>query len=199
MFGGSGSLYSDPGCFVLRTILYIWSTDRRDLYGSRRIFFAMSDNPVYLTEEGLQKLKDELRFLKTTERRRIIREIADARAHGDLSENAEYHAAKDAQGLLEAKIAGLESTAQRARLLDESLIDPSKAFVMSWVTVRNHSVGKEITYKLVSAQEADFTKKKISVDSPIGKALLGKSVGDVVEVKVPAGILKLEVLDLARD
>jgi len=159
----------------------------------------MSDNPVYLTEEGLQKLKDELRFLKTTERRRIIREIADARAHGDLSENAEYHAAKDAQGLLEAKIAGLESTAQRARLLDESLIDPSKAFVMSWVTVRNHSVGKEITYKLVSAQEADFTKKKISVDSPIGKALLGKSVGDVVEVKVPAGILKLEVLDLARD
>jgi len=158
----------------------------------------MSDTPVYLTEEGLQKLKDELRFLKTTERRRIIQEIADARSHGDLSENAEYHAAKDAQGLLEAKIAGLELTAQRARLIDESKIDGSKAYVMSFVKVKNHNVGKEITYKLVSAQEADFTKKKISVDSPIGKALLGKSVGDVVEVKVPAGVLKLEVLELAR-
>ena len=159
----------------------------------------MSDSPVYLTEEGLQKLRDELRFLKTSERRRIIQEIADARSHGDLSENAEYHAAKDAQGLLEAKIAGLELTSQRARLIDESLIDSSKAYIMSSVKVKNHNVGTEITYKLVSTQEADFTKKKISVDSPIGKALLGKSVGDVVEVEVPAGILKLEVLELARD
>ncbi len=159
----------------------------------------MSDTPVYLTEEGLQKLKDELKFLKTTERRRIIQEIADARAHGDLSENAEYHAAKDAQGLLEAKIAGLEMTAQRARLIDERQIDSSKAYIMSSVKVKNHNVGKEITYKLVSAQEADFKTKKISVDSPIGKALLGKSVGDIVEVKVPAGILKLELLELGRD
>jgi len=159
----------------------------------------MSDSPVYLTEEGLQKLKDELRFLKTTERRRIIREIADARSHGDLSENAEYHAAKDAQGLLEAKIAGLELTSQRARLIDESLIDPTKAYIMSRVTVKNHNVGKDITYTLVSAQEADFTLRKISVESPIGKALLGKSVGDIVEVEVPAGTLKLELLELGRD
>jgi transcription elongation factor GreA len=166
--------------------------------GRDEFFFTMSDKIVYLTEDGLKKLKDELSFLKTTERRRIIQAIADARAHGDLSENAEYDAAKDAQGLLEAKIAGLEITAQRARLLDESLIDASKAFIMSRVKVKNHNIGKELTYTLVSAQEADFTQKKISVDSPIGKALLGKSVGDVVEVSVPAGKLKLEVLDLER-
>lgn len=158
----------------------------------------MNDNTVYLTEEGLNKLKEELNFLRTTERQRIIQLIADARSHGDLSENAEYDAAKEAQGMLEAKIADLEETARRARLIDESVIDTSKAYILSRVTVRNHNVGKEVTYTLVSAQEADFTLKKISVESPIGKALLGKSVGDIVKVKVPAGTLKLEILDLER-
>ena len=166
--------------------------------GRDEFFFAMIDNPVYLTEEGLQKLKDELKFLRTTERRRIIQEIADARAHGDLSENAEYHAAKDAQGLLEAKIAALQGTAFRARVVDESVIDASKAYVLSKVTVKNHNTGKEIIYTLVAAHEADFTQKKISVDSPIGKALLGMAVGEVVKVDVPAGTLKLEVLALDR-
>ena len=158
----------------------------------------MSDNPVYVTEEGLKKLKDELKFLRTTERRRISEAIADARAQGDLSENAEYDAAKDAQGLLEAKIAELQGTAFRARVVDESVIDTSKAYILSKVTVINHNTGKEITYTLVSAHEADFTQKKISVGSPIGKALLGKTIGDVVKVDVPAGALKLEVLALDR-
>jgi transcription elongation factor GreA len=158
----------------------------------------MSDNKTYMTEEGLRKLKDELKFLKTTERKRIIKAIAEARSHGDLSENAEYDAAKEAQGMLEAKIAGLEAAVSQARIVDESVIDDSKAYILSQVTVKNHNVGKEITYTLVSAQEADFTQKKISIESPIGKALLGKSVGDVVEVKVPAGTMKLEVLGLSR-
>lgn len=158
----------------------------------------MSDNKTYMTEEGLRKLKDELKFLKTTERKRIIKAIAEARSHGDLSENAEYDAAKDAQGMLEAKIAGLEAAVSQARIVDESVIDDSKAYILSQVTVKNHNVGKEVTYTLVSAQEADFTQKKISIESPIGKALLGKSVGDVVEVKVPAGTMKLEVLGLSR-
>jgi transcription elongation factor GreA len=158
----------------------------------------MSENTVYLTEEGLEKLREELKFLKTTERQRIIAAIAEARSHGDLSENAEYDAAKEAQAMLESKIGELELTVRRARIVDESVIDSSKAYILSQVTVKNHNVGKDITYTLVSAQEADFTQKKISVDSPIGKALLGKSVGDVVEVTVPAGKLKLELLEITR-
>lgn len=158
----------------------------------------MSENNVYLTEEGLKKLKEELTFLKTTERQRIISAIAEARSHGDLSENAEYDAAKEAQAMLESKIGELELTMRRARIVDESVIDSSKAYILSRVRVKNHNVGKDITYTLVSSQEADFTQKKISVDSPIGKALLGKSVGDIVEVKVPAGKLKLELLEITR-
>lgn len=158
----------------------------------------MSENKMYMTEEGLQKLKDELNFLKTTERQRVINAIAEARSHGDLSENAEYDAAKEAQAMLESKISGLEEAVRQARTVDESVIDGSKAYILSQVTVKNHNVGKEITYTLVSAQEADFTKKKISIESPIGKALLGKSVGDVVMVNVPAGKLKLEIVDLSR-
>jgi transcription elongation factor GreA len=158
----------------------------------------MSDTKTYMTEEGLKKLKDELSFLKTSERQRVINAIAEARSHGDLSENAEYDAAKEAQAMLESKIASLEAAILQARIVDESVIDASKAYILSQVKVRNHNVNKEITYTLVSAQEADFTQKKISIESPIGKALLGKSVGDVVEVKVPAGNLKLEVLELSR-
>ena len=159
----------------------------------------MSDaKPTYLTAEGLQKLKDELHFLKTKERARIAQAIADARAQGDLSENAEYDAAKDEQGLLEAKIAKMETTVSNARILDESQIDTSKAYILSTVRVKNTANGMEQTYKLVSAQEADFATGKISVKSPIGEGLLGKSVGDKVNITVPVGKVTLEVLEISR-
>ncbi len=153
---------------------------------------------VYLTEEGLEKLKQELHYLRTTERARITQAIAEARAHGDLSENAEYDAAKEAQAHLEARIARLEETIRNARLVDESKIDTSRAFILSRVRVKNLKTGKEATYMLVAPQEANFAQQKISVESPIGKALLGKSVGDVVEVQVPAGTLTLEILEIQR-
>ncbi len=153
---------------------------------------------IYLTEEGLDKLKKELRHLETKERRRIINAIAEARSHGDLSENAEYHAAKEAQGHLEDRIAKLKGIFQDARLVDESKIDTSKAFILSTVKVLNQKVKKEFAYTLVSPQEADFGKGKISIKSPIGAALLGKSVGDVVEVEAPAGTISLKVLTIER-
>lgn len=159
----------------------------------------MSHDPVYLTEEGLKKIRDELEFLKTKGRSRIANDIAEARSHGDLSENAEYDAAKDAQGMLEKKIADLEKTVYRARLVDESVIDSSKAYILSSVTVKDLKSKKELTYTLVSPQEADFTVNKISVQSPIGKALLGRSVGDVIDVDVPAGKLQFEILDIGRE
>ena len=159
----------------------------------------MSDaKPTYLTAEGLQKLKDELHFLRTKERARIAQAIADARAQGDLSENAEYDAAKDEQGLLEAKISKLETTVSSARIVDESQIDTSKAYILSKVRVKNTANGMEQTYTLVSAQEADFATGKISVKSPIGEGLLGKSVGDQVNIKVPAGKVTLEILEISR-
>ncbi len=158
----------------------------------------MSGGPTYLTKEGLAKLKEELKFMQTTERRRISQEIAEARAQGDLSENAEYDAAKDAQGLLEARIAKMDETIRSSRIVDESLIDTSKVFVLSIVKVKNLTVNKEFLYTLVAAEEADFSVGKISVQSPIGKALLGHKVGDVVEVAVPAGSLKLEILSIDR-
>ncbi len=153
---------------------------------------------VYLTAEGLQKLKDELQHARTVERQQIANDIAEARAQGDLSENAEYDAAKEAQGHLEARIAKLEETIANARLVDESEVDASRVRILSTVRVKNHKVGKEQTYTLVSAEEADFGQGKISITSPIGKALLGKETGDVVEVKVPAGKVKLEILDVSR-
>jgi transcription elongation factor GreA len=154
--------------------------------------------PTYLTEEGLRKLKEELKFLKTKERARIAQAIAEARAQGDLSENAEYDAAKDEQGLLEAKISKLENTVSQARIVDESQIDPSKAYILSTVVVRNSANGMEQTYTLVSPQEADFATGKISIKSPIGEGLLGKSVGDSVTIKVPAGKVSLEIVDISR-
>ena len=157
-----------------------------------------ANKTVYLTEEGLKKLKKELHHLRTKERARITEAIAEARAHGDLSENAEYDAAKEAQARLEARIAKLEETIRNARLVDEKQIDTSKAFIHSKVTVKNTATGKEDTYMLVAPQEADFAQRKISVDSPIGKALLGKSVGDIVEIKVPAGKLKLKIITIER-
>ena len=153
---------------------------------------------VYLTEEGLQNLKEELHHLRTKERPRISNAIAEARAQGDLSENAEYDAAKEAQGHLEARIAKMESTVANARIVDERQIDPSKAYILSKVRVKNKKAGMEQTYTLVSEEEADLAKGKISVSSPIGKGMLGKSVGDVVEIEVPAGKVQLEILDISR-
>ncbi|MEM1126166.1 MAG: transcription elongation factor GreA [Bacteroidota bacterium] len=153
---------------------------------------------IYLTQEGLDRLKDELIFLRTKERPRISSAIADARAQGDLSENAEYDAAKEAQGHLEARIAKVEDTIANARLIDERNIDTSKARILSTVRVKNHTAGMEQAFTLVSAEEADFAQGKISVGSPIGRGLLGTEIGDTVEVKVPAGMMKFEVLDISR-
>lgn len=155
-------------------------------------------NLNYYTEEGLQKLKDELRQMRTVERPKISQQIADARDKGDLSENAEYDAAKEAQGHLEARIAKLEDLVANARLIDESQMDTSKAFVLSKVKIKNLSNNVTLEYTLVAESEASLAQKKISVDSPIGKALLGKSVGDVVEVKIPAGLVKFELLEISR-
>lgn len=159
----------------------------------------MNDNmPVYLTEESIEKLKQELQYMRTKERARIAQAIAEAREKGDLSENAEYDAAKEEQGHLEARIAKLEATIASARILDEKNVDTSKAYILSTVRVRNLKMGAEQTYTLVSAHEANLAEGKISVTSPIGKGLLGKEVGDVVEIKVPAGSVKLEILEISR-
>jgi transcription elongation factor GreA len=156
------------------------------------------DRTVYMTEEGLEELKDELHRLKTKERSRIADEIAEARAKGDLSENAEYDAAKEEQGKLEARISKLEDTIARARVVDEKNVDSSKAYILSDVTVENLTTGAEQTYTLTSEQEADVSENKISVDSPIGKGLLGKEEGDVVEIDVPAGTVELKIIDISR-
>jgi len=147
----------------------------------------------YLSQEGYDKLDAELRDLKTRGRRAIAEDIAEARAKGDLSENAEYDAAKEAQGHLETRIQELENTLATAKILDTKNMDTSKVYLMSKVTILNMKVKKEMSYTLVGKDEADFASGKISVDSPIGSALLGKEVGQVVEVIVPAGTLHLEV------
>jgi transcription elongation factor GreA len=152
----------------------------------------------YYTEEGLNRLKAELNDLKTKGRADIARQIAEARDKGDLSENAEYDAAKDAQGLLEMKISKLEEIVSNARLLDESSIDASQVSVLSTVKIKNKKNGATLTYTLVSEEEADLKQGKISVGSPIGKGLLGKKVGDTTEIKVPAGVLEFEVLEIGR-
>ncbi|MDR0195401.1 MAG: transcription elongation factor GreA, partial [Myroides sp.] len=149
--------------------------------------------------EGLKKLKDELEQLKSVERPRASQAIADARDKGDLSENAEYDAAKEAQGLLELKIAKVEEVVANARLIDESQLDTSKALVLSKVKIKNQANGMEITYTLVAESEADLKAGKISVTSPIGRGLLGKSVGDVAEIQVPNGTMKFELLEISRD
>ncbi|HMB40703.1 MAG TPA: transcription elongation factor GreA [Balneolaceae bacterium] len=152
----------------------------------------------YLSKEGYEKLDKELRDLKTRGRKEIAEEISEARSKGDLSENAEYDAAKEAQGHLEKRIAELENTLATASIVDDREIDSSKAYVLSTVTILNKKTNKEMKYTLVSKDEADFKQGKISVDSPIGKSILGKEVGDVVKVKVPAGTLELEILNIER-
>ena len=152
----------------------------------------------YYTEEGLKRLNEELDQMKNVERGRITAQIAEARDKGDLSENAEYDAAKEAQGLLELKISKLETALSSARIVDESLLDLSKALILSKVKIKNVANGAIMEYTLVSEKEGDLKVKKISVDSPIGEGLLGTSVGDIVEVKVPTGIIKFEIIEISR-
>lgn len=152
----------------------------------------------YYTVEGLKKLKDDLYELIHIQRPSISSQIAEARDKGDLSENAEYDAAKEAQGILEMKISKMEAIIANARLVDETHIDNSKAFILSKVLIRNQSNNMEIDYTLVAENEADIKLRKISVDSPIGKGLLGKKVGDIAEIQTPGGILKFEIISISR-
>jgi len=155
-------------------------------------------NISYYTAEGLQKLKAELAELKTKGRAEVARQLAEARDKGDLSENAEYDAAKDAQGHLELKIAKMEEIVGNARLIDESGLDASKALILSKVKIKNLKNNMVLDYTLVAEEEANLAAGKISVKSPIGKGLLGKSVGDVAEITVPAGKLQFEILEISR-
>lgn len=152
----------------------------------------------YYTAEGLKKLREELNYLKDVERPRASQAIGEARDKGDLSENAEYDAAKEAQGMLEMKISKMEETLANARVIDESQLDVSKVLVLSKVRIKNLANNMEMNYTLVAESEADLKTGKISVNSPIGKGLLGKAVGDIAEVTVPNGALKFEILSIER-
>ncbi|MES2828220.1 MAG: transcription elongation factor GreA [Bacteroidota bacterium] len=153
---------------------------------------------TYYTQDGLEKLKEELQYLKSTGRQQISKAIAEARDKGDLSENAEYDAAKEAQGLHEAKISKLENTLSTARLIDESKLDASKVLALSIVKIKNIKNGTTMSYQLVAESEADLKTGKISVKSPIAQGLLGKSVGDKTEIQVPAGKIEFEILEISR-
>lgn len=153
---------------------------------------------TYFTPDGLAKLKEELAYLKTQGRAEISRQIAEARDKGDLSENAEYDAAKDAQGLLELKISKLEHTLANARIIDESKLDSSKVLALSKVKIKNTANGSMMTYQLVSEKEADLKSGRISIKSPIAQGLLGKSVGEIAEVQAPNGTMKFEIIEISR-
>ncbi len=153
----------------------------------------------YYTADGLKKLRSELNQLKDIERPNASKAIAEARDKGDLSENAEYDAAKEAQGMLEMRISRLEDTYANARLIDESVLDTSKILVHSKVKIKNQTNGMEMVYKLVAQSEADLSTGKISVDSPIGQGLLGKKVGEMAEIQVPNGVMKFEIIEISRD
>lgn len=152
---------------------------------------------AYYTEEGLQKLKDELNQLITVERKSVIRQIAEARDKGDLSENAEYDAAKEAQGLLELKISKLEEIILNARIVDSSQLDTSKVSILTTVKIKNLKNNMEMKYTLVAENEADLKSGKISIDSPIGKGLVGRKVGDKVDVTVPAGVIPFQIMEIS--
>lgn len=158
----------------------------------------MASSINYYTAEGLQKLKQELTDLKVRGRADVAYQLAEARDKGDLSENAEYDAAKDAQGHLELKIAKMEEVLSNARLVDESTLDMSKALILSKVKLKNRKTGQEVNYTLVAEEEANLALGKISVKSPIGRGLLGKAVGEVAEITIPAGKLEFEVLEISR-
>ena len=151
----------------------------------------------YMSQEGYDKLVAEINELEAVHRPEISRQIAEARDKGDLSENAEYDAAKEAQGLLEGKIAQLKATLANARIIDESRLSTDSVQILTKVTIRNVKTGAELTYTLVSDQEANLKEKKISVNTPIAKGLIGKKVGDVAEVQTPGGLLTFEILDIS--
>ena len=153
---------------------------------------------IYLSQEGYDNLKAELNTLKSVDRPRIINQIAEARDKGDLSENAEYDAAKEAQGLLEARIAKLENDVANARVLDESEMDISTVHLLTKVTIKNTANSMEMTYAIVSESEADLAAQKISISSPIGKGLLGKAVGEIADIQVPNGIMHFEIIKIER-
>ncbi len=153
---------------------------------------------MYFTQEGLNRLKAELEQLINVERPAISQQIAEARDKGDLSENAEYDAAKNAQGMLELKISKLQETIRNAKLIDESKMDTSKVLILSTVKVRNTKNNTVMTYTLVPENEANLKEGKISVNSPIAQGLLGKSINDLAEIKVPAGLITLEIMDIMR-
>ena len=150
----------------------------------------------YFTKEGLENLKDEINHLKTVERPNITKEIAEARDKGDLSENAEYDAAKEAQGMLEAKISKLEGQLSQARVLDESELDTSSVHLLTKVTIRNTENDLQLTYSIVPELEANLLEKKISVESPIARGLLGKKIGEIAKIQVPSGIVKFEIISI---
>ena len=151
---------------------------------------------IYLSQEGYDNLKEELNTLKSVDRPRVINQIAEARDKGDLSENAEYDAAKEAQGLLEARIAKLENDVSNSRVLDQSEMDTSTVHLLTKATIKNMANGMEMTYAIVSETEADLAAKKISATSPIGKVLLGKAIGDIADIEVPNGIMHFEIIDI---
>ncbi len=151
---------------------------------------------IYLSQQGFDNLKAELKQLKSVDRPNIISQIAEARDKGDLSENAEYDAAKEAQGLLEARIAKLENDAASARVLEKKDMDTSTVHLLTKATIKNIANGIEMTYAIVSESEADLAAKKISVTSPIGKGLLGKAIGDIANIEAPNGIVHFEVIDI---
>ncbi|MDO9260893.1 MAG: transcription elongation factor GreA [Flavobacteriaceae bacterium] len=153
---------------------------------------------AYYTPEGFKKLKDELDYLESIERPKASQAIADARDKGDLSENAEYDAAKEAQGMLELKISKLKEIVSTARIIDETQLDNSKVLVLSTVRIKNLANKMELSYKLVADSEADLKQGKLSVNSPIGKGLLGSKIGDVIEIQVPNGTMNFEILDITR-
>ena len=152
----------------------------------------------YYTKEGLQNLKDDVDQLIKVERPALSKQIAESRDKGDLSENAEYHAAKEAQGFLELKISKLQELIRNARIMDESKLDTSKVLLLSIVKIKNLKIKKEMKYTLVPEQEADLKLAKISVTSPIARGLLGKKVGDIVDIKVPAGVIPFEIVEITR-
>lgn len=152
---------------------------------------------TYMTEEGLRKLKDDLVQLESVQRPEISRQIAEARDKGDLSENAEYDAAKEAQGMLEGKIAQLKNLIARARIIDQSSIGTDEVQIMNKVTIKNLKTNKKMTYTLVSESEADLKSAKIAINSPIAQGLLGKKVGDKAEIQVPSGTVEFEIIDIS--
>lgn len=155
-------------------------------------------NISYYTEEGLEKLKNDVKHLQTVERPKISQQIAEARDKGDLSENAEYDAAKEAQGLLEARISKLDDLIANGRLIDESQIDTSKVYILSKIKIRHVKLKKDFDYTLVAENEADLKAGKISIESPIGKGLVGKGVGEIANVETPSGVVQFEVIDISR-